>query len=66
VSRQLARTRRALRENIEHDLRTLARLSDAEIAQCFECVMDDAGPVDLRELLPASGARKESGPDRSK
>jgi RNA polymerase sigma factor (sigma-70 family) len=66
VSRQLARTRRALRENIEHDLRTLARLSAGEIAQCFECVIDDAGPVDLRELLPASGARKASGPDRSK
>jgi len=66
VSRHLTRTRRALREVIEQDLRTQARLTDSEIAECFESVTDDAGTIDLGELLAAGAGRKESGSDRSK
>jgi len=48
---------------VEHDLREEAGLADAEIAQCFEYVTEDAGPLDLREML--GSGRKESVPDRS-
>lgn len=51
VSRHLARTRRAIREDIEHQLRVEAGLSDGQIAECFECAIDDAGPIDLGEML---------------
>src|SRR5437773_627666 len=44
VSRQLARTRRAIRVDLERQLRDDMKLSDAEIAQCFEYAIDDAGP----------------------
>jgi RNA polymerase sigma-70 factor, ECF subfamily len=78
-SRQLARTRRTIREDVERQLRIERGLSDAEIAQCFASVSEDAGPLDLRQMLdvdagrpstssgrpePAEG-RKESAPDRS-
>ena len=64
-SRQLARTRRAIREDVERQLRIECGLSDAEIAQCFACVTQDAGPLDLRQMLDAGSGRKESAPDRS-
>jgi len=51
ASRQLAKTRRAIREDVEHELRVEAGLNDAEIAQCFESVVEDAGPLDVREML---------------
>jgi RNA polymerase sigma factor (sigma-70 family) len=51
VSRQLARTRRTLRENVERRLRQDRRLSDAQIAECFETASSDPGPLDLHELL---------------
>jgi len=62
-SRQLARTRATIRDAVERDLRKEAGLADAEIAQCFEYVTEDAGPLDLREML--GSGRKESVPDRS-
>ena len=70
VSRQLARTRRALRQQVERDLREHHRLSDAQIAECFESASEDAGPLDLREMLgdrPPGGeaVRKKPAPDRS-
>jgi RNA polymerase sigma-70 factor (ECF subfamily) len=64
VSRHLARTRRIIREDIERQLR-LEGLGDAEMAQCLESVLDDAGPIDLSRMLPAGDARKESEADRS-
>lgn len=75
-SRHLARTRKALRGEIERQLREQHALSTAEIADCFAAVSQDPGELDLRQLLhiePASteGAarrrddRKESRPDRS-
>jgi RNA polymerase sigma factor (sigma-70 family) len=71
VSRQLTRTRRWLREDVERQLRDHRRLSDAQIAECFESVSDDAGPLDLQRLLgsakPVGGEpRKKSASDRSR
>jgi RNA polymerase sigma factor (sigma-70 family) len=65
VSRQLARTRRAIRENVERRLRGDAGLNDVQIAQCFASVSEDAGPIDLDRMLAAAG-RKETAPDRSR
>ena len=64
-SRQLARTRRVIREDVERQLRVECGLSDAEVAQCFASVSDDAGPLDLQQMLDLGSARKESAPDRS-
>jgi RNA polymerase sigma-70 factor (ECF subfamily) len=64
VSRHLSRTRRIIRKAIERQLR-LDGLGDTEMAQCFECVLDDAGPIDLSKMLASGDARKEIGTDRS-
>lgn len=67
-SRQLARTRKVLRRDIEDALRTDGRLNAAEIAECVASVSEDAGPLDLRELLHADepvAVRKKSPADRS-
>jgi RNA polymerase sigma-70 factor, ECF subfamily len=67
-SRQLARTRKTLRGEIERVLRTEGRLSEAEIADCVASVSEDAGPLDLRELLKTDepiAVRKKSPADRS-
>jgi RNA polymerase sigma factor (sigma-70 family) len=61
ASRQLARTRRLLREDVERQLRDAAGLSEVQIAECFQSASEDAGPLDLGQLL----ARKKSGADRS-
>jgi RNA polymerase sigma-70 factor len=63
VSRHLDRTRRNLREKVEHLLRQGSApangsaaqpgLSDAEIALCFEYCAQDS-PIDLEKLLPRS------------
>jgi RNA polymerase sigma factor (sigma-70 family) len=59
VSRQLARTRAALRTSIEERLR-LDGLAPDQIARSFECVLEDPGPLDLSRIV-----RKDSAPDRS-
>ena len=61
VSRQLARTRRALREDVERQLRIDQRLSEAQVAECFAAASEDAGLLDLGQLL----GRKKPEPDRS-
>jgi RNA polymerase sigma-70 factor (ECF subfamily) len=65
VSRHLARTRKAIRAHIEHQLKADAGLTEGQLADCFQSVMDDAGSIDLNEML-AAGDRKESGTRRSK
>jgi RNA polymerase sigma-70 factor (ECF subfamily) len=65
VSRQLARTRRLIRKNVERRLRGDAGLNDAQIAQCFGSASEDAGPIDLDRMLATAG-RKETAPDRSR
>ena len=62
VSRQLARTRRAIRDAVERRLRTEG-LGDAEIAECFESATADPGEIDLNRVL--DDARKEPAPRRS-
>jgi RNA polymerase sigma-70 factor, ECF subfamily len=68
VSRALARTRTAIRHGVERDLRQHG-LTGGEIARCFECVTEDAGSIDLRDMLDVESnepARKESAPGRSR
>jgi RNA polymerase sigma factor (sigma-70 family) len=67
VSRNLERTRRELRLQVEQTLRKPSRgldgahssagLSDEQIALCFEYASEDA-PIDLDKLLPASPAAR--------
>ena len=63
VSRQLARTRRAIREDVERRLEVVG-LSRPEIAECFASLAADPGPLDLKPLLretaPAEQARERS------
>jgi len=65
VSRQLARARRTVRDDVERQLRREHGMTDAEVHECFSSVLDDAGPLDLAEMLGGNPARKEIGPDRS-
>jgi DNA-directed RNA polymerase specialized sigma24 family protein len=65
-SRQLGRTRRALRDDVERQLKEEHRLTEAEIAQCFASVAEDPGPLNLGGLLTPEAGRKESPVDRSK
>ena len=64
VSRQLARTRREIRADVERMLRNEG-LTEAQISECFTAIADDAGPLDLVALLGQAGERKESVPERS-
>ena len=72
VSRNLDRTRREVRQQVEQALRKgsssldgrtpVGGLSDAQIALCFEYASEDA-PIDLDKLLPethAVGRKQES------
>jgi RNA polymerase sigma-70 factor (ECF subfamily) len=65
VSRQLTRTRRALRDDVERQLRADAKLSEAQIAECFAAASQESGPLDLRQLLGGESTRKKSATDRS-
>jgi RNA polymerase sigma-70 factor, ECF subfamily len=65
VSRHLARTRKIIREQVEVDLRSKG-LTPAEMAECFAAVVEDAGPLDLGDLLGPDASSKELVEDRSK
>ena len=65
VSRQLARTRKAIRAEVERYLRKEQGFGDEQIALCFECTIDDPGPLDLEEMLGSGPPRKDSEPERS-
>jgi RNA polymerase sigma-70 factor (ECF subfamily) len=60
VSRALAKTRKALREDVERRLKAEQGFSAADITECFENVVDDSGNLDLEEWLG-----KKSAGDRS-
>lgn len=64
VSRQLARSRKIIREDVGRQLRA-ENLNTDEIEQCFACVTEDAGPLDLGEILDSIRARKKPAADRS-
>ena len=61
VSRQLARTRRSIREDVEHRLKSEHRFSPAEIDECFENIVDDAGQLDIGDWLEGSSKKSASG-----
>ena len=65
VSRQLARTRRELRDTVEQLLRADHGFGDREVAECFARVAADGGPLDLGKWLAPSDASKNPRPDRS-
>jgi IS30 family transposase len=50
VSRQLERTRRELRRRVDAALRAEARLSEAQIALCYEYALEE-WPFDLARAL---------------
>jgi len=63
VSRQLAKTRKAIRASVEGYLRDRPGFGDAEIRECFAAAVEDTGELDLATLL---GPRKNSAANRSK
>ena len=65
VSRQLARTRAALRKSVESALRDEHGLDEATITECFRSVADDPGPLDLTELLERKNVADDRSKDRS-
>lgn len=66
VSRQLARTRRAIRETVERYLKGEAGLQEAQVSRCFEYALEDAGPLDLGDIIGMDfDSRKDSESDRS-
>jgi RNA polymerase sigma-70 factor, ECF subfamily len=73
VSRRLAKTRRAIRDEVERRLRTDQGFSPGDIDECFESIVDDAGNLELADWLDAGSppsprlraASKKSETDRS-
>jgi RNA polymerase sigma-70 factor (ECF subfamily) len=63
VSRHLARARREIRHGVERHLREHEHMSEEAVAECFSSVVEDAGSLDISEML---GTSKESGKPRSK
>ena len=75
VSRHLTRTRQEIREKTDEYLRRRHGLDDASIEDCFRSVTEDAGDLDLADLLgaasaaeplrrapPEPGRRRDTGP----
>jgi RNA polymerase sigma-70 factor (ECF subfamily) len=65
VSRNLARTRRAIRVEVERRLRDEIGMSDAEISECFASVVENPGALDVAELIGSGDARKTTASERS-
>jgi RNA polymerase sigma-70 factor (ECF subfamily) len=66
VSRQLAKTRKAIREDVERRLRDDMGFSKVEIEECFASIADDAGNLDLDEWLDAGSKKTEVDRSMSK
>jgi RNA polymerase sigma-70 factor (ECF subfamily) len=66
VSRHLARTRGLIRDRVEATLRDRHGFDVGAIAECFQRVMEDPGPLDLEQLVGAHGIGKFGARDRSK
>lgn len=64
VSRQIARTRRAIREDVEDSLRKEG-LGSEQIARCLELALEDAGSLDLDDMFASTLGRKVFAPERS-
>jgi hypothetical protein len=65
VSRNLSRTRKALRLDVETQLQQ-AGLGPREIDECFAAVTADAGEADLGDLLGSTDERKNAVAVRSR
>ena len=46
---------------MERLLKAEAHLTEAEIARCFECTIEDPGSLDVAELFSEVGSRKDPG-----
>lgn len=66
VSRHLTRTRLAVRSEVESRLQTDHGMDAATIAECIRSVSDDAGTLEMAELIGAAPDRKEPRHDRSR
>ena len=64
VSRQLARTRTRIRNDIERELRE-SGLPDEAIARCVASVADDSGTLDLNRILAVEASEGRREPPRS-
>jgi RNA polymerase sigma-70 factor (ECF subfamily) len=64
VSRNLNRTRKALKADIEAQLQA-SGMGAAEMGECFAAAMDDPGAVDLGDMLEVADPRKKARLDRS-
>jgi RNA polymerase sigma-70 factor (ECF subfamily) len=65
VSRNLAKARRLIRQDVERRLREDEGLGETEIAECLDSVVNDPGTLDLGSLLASADARKKPVPNRS-
>jgi RNA polymerase sigma-70 factor, ECF subfamily len=65
VSRQLARTRRVIREVVEQYLQIEGGLGPDDVARCFASTTEDAGALDLGRILDEAGERKIGERERS-
>ena len=65
VSRQLARSRKAIRKDMERYLEREHGFTPDELERCFEAAMSDAGTLDMAAMLGSPGGRKDTEPDRS-
>jgi RNA polymerase sigma factor (sigma-70 family) len=50
-SRHLARTRRDIRADVERHLREESRLTDDQLAACLASVVEDPGPLDMKQVI---------------
>lgn len=66
VSRHLTRTRLVVRSAVEARLRTDHGMDAATIAECIRSVSDDAGTLEMAELIGVAPDRKETRHDRSR
>jgi RNA polymerase sigma-70 factor, ECF subfamily len=64
VSRQIARTRRIVRADVEQLLRSEG-LGAEQIARCLELAVEDAGTLDLDDMFASTLGRKVLAPERS-
>lgn len=64
VSRQIAKARKTVRQDVERQLCD-AGLNDDAIAECFAAVSSDPGPLDVSDVLePAGGKNPDTGRSR--
>jgi RNA polymerase sigma-70 factor (ECF subfamily) len=57
TSRQLAKTRAMIREQVEQLLKDEHHMSHAEVVRCFECAAEDPGPLDLGRMMAVADDR---------